>query len=215
MKVVLYYAPVACAMVPYITLTEAKADFEVHPVNMRKRDHFAPDYLKMNPEHKVPVLTVDGKPLTQNVAIAQWIHRTYPQAKVLPTDPWQELQAISILAWCASGIHPHLGRINNPLNFCDTPGSEQGTIKMAVEKVAENFEMAEAMLKGKDYFFGSDFTAPDAHFFWCFRRAIQLKVDVAPYKNCQAHHERMKTRASVKKLLAYEQEIQAEFAKAA
>ena len=36
MKLQLYYAPVACAMVPYINLTEAGADFEVIPVNRGK-----------------------------------------------------------------------------------------------------------------------------------------------------------------------------------
>ena len=28
MEIVLYYAPIACSLVPYITLTEADADFE-------------------------------------------------------------------------------------------------------------------------------------------------------------------------------------------
>src|SRR4051812_20920649 len=101
MNVVLYYAPIACSLVPLITLTEAQAEFEIRPVNMRKREHFAPEYLKLNPEHKVPVLMVDGKPLSQNVAIQQWIARTYPKAKLLPVDPWAELQAVSLLAWCA------------------------------------------------------------------------------------------------------------------
>jgi glutathione S-transferase len=214
MNVVLYYAPIACSLVPLITLTEAQADFEIHPVNMRKREHFAPDYLKLNPEHKVPVLMVDGKPLTQNVAIQQWIARTYPHAKLLPVDPWAELQAVSLLAWCASGIHPHLGRINAPLNFCDIPGTEEGTIRMARDKVLENFQIAEGLLAGRDWFF-DHFTAVDAHFFWCLRRATQFKLDLAPYKNSLAHFARMQTRPSVQKALAYETEIQAEFARAA
>src|SRR5918999_1479838 len=96
MNIVLYYAPITCALAPYVTLTEAKADFEVRPVNMRKGQNRTPDFLKMNPEHKVPVLVVDGKPLTQNIAIHQWVARTYPQAKILPTDPWHEMRAISL-----------------------------------------------------------------------------------------------------------------------
>ena len=81
---------------------------------MRKGQNRAPDYLKLNPLHKVPVLVVDGKPLTENVAIQLWIARHYPQAKVLPADPWDQLKAVSILSLCASGIHPFLVRINNP-----------------------------------------------------------------------------------------------------
>ena len=31
MRLILYYAPNACSLVPYVTLTEAGAPFEVHP----------------------------------------------------------------------------------------------------------------------------------------------------------------------------------------
>src|SRR6202167_2879521 len=61
MNLVLYYAPVACSLVPYVTLTEAGAQFEVRPVNMGKRQQMSADYLKVNPKHKVPVLVVDGE----------------------------------------------------------------------------------------------------------------------------------------------------------
>ena len=36
MQLILYYAPNACSLVPYVTLTEAGAPFEVHPLNFRK-----------------------------------------------------------------------------------------------------------------------------------------------------------------------------------
>ena len=62
MELALYYAPNTCALAPYITLTEAGADFEVRPLNYRKRQNLSPEYLKINPKHKVPVLVVDGAP---------------------------------------------------------------------------------------------------------------------------------------------------------
>jgi len=114
MQLILYYAPNACSLVPYVTLTEGGAPFEVRPLNFRKSQHMAPEYLQLNPKHKVPVLVIDGAPLTENVAIQIWIARHFPAAKLLPADPTQELQAISLLAWCASGIHPFLSRINSP-----------------------------------------------------------------------------------------------------
>ncbi len=214
MSLTLYYTPVACSLVPYVTLTEAKAEFTVQPVNMGKRQNHAPEYLALNPEHKVPTLVVDGRALTQNVAIQQWIARAYPAAKLLPADPWDELKAISVLAWCASGIHPHLTRHFAPQRFCDAPGSEDATRRIARDNIFENFQIAETMLAGRDWFF-DHFTAADAHFFWCFRRATQFKLDLAQFKNCTAHFGRMKQRASVKKVEAYEAEVQAQFDKAA
>ena len=214
MSLVLYYAPVACSLVPYVTLTEAKAPFEVRPVNMGKRQHFSPEYLKINPKHKVPTLVVDGEPLSENVAIQQWIARKYPAARLLPSDPWQELKAISIMSWCAAGIHPFLARINNPARVCDAPGADEAVRRLAQEQLFENFAVAEAMLAGREWFF-DHFTAADAHFFWCFRRGTQFKLDQSGFKNCTAHFERMQARDSVKKVLAYEKSVQAEFAKAA
>jgi len=214
MKLKLYYAPVACSLVPYVTLTEAGADFEVEAVNMGKGRHNTPEYLKLNPKHKVPVLVIDGEPLTENVAIQIWIARNFPQAKLLPADPMKEVKAISIMAWCASGIHPALTPNANPKRYCDLPGSEDNVKQCAQKLLVENFTIANEMLAGREWFF-DHFTAADAYFFWCFRRAVIFKTDVTPYPNCVAHYERMQERPSVKKLLAYEAEVQADFAKAA
>ena len=207
MRLQLFYSPIACSMVAYINLTESGADFEVMPVNFRKGAHLAPEYLAINPLHKVPVLAVDGRPLTENVAIATWVARQYPKAKLLPADPFEEVAAISRMSWFASGVHPHLSRINAPLKFCDVPGSEPATRRLAGEYVAENFRAADALLKGRDFFF-DHFTAVDAHFFWCVRRATQYNLPLDGYPNLLAHFERMKQRASVQKVLAFEKETE-------
>jgi len=214
MPLILHYAPNACSLVPYVTLTEAGAAFEVRPLNFRKSQHMTPEYLRLNPKHKVPVLVIDGAPLTENVAIQIWISRHYPAARLLPADPMQELQAISLLAWCASGLHPFIFRIFAPRRCCDLPGAEESVRRLAQEQLFENYRIADGMLADREYFF-DHFTAVDAHFFWCFRRGTQLNLDVSQFRNCLAHFERMKQRPSVQKVLAYEAEVQSEFAKAA
>jgi glutathione S-transferase len=214
MEIVLYYAPIACSLVPYVTLTEANAKFEVRTVNLRKGQQNSPEYLKLNPKHKVPLLVVDSRKLTENVAINTWIARTFPAAKLMPTDPWQELQAISLMSWCASGIHPYLSRINSPVRVSDAAGSEDAVRRLARDQLVENYQIADDMLAGREYFF-DHFTAADAHFFWAFRRGTQLVPDLPKFANCLAHFERMQGRASVQKVLAFEQSVQAEFAKAA
>jgi glutathione S-transferase len=214
MEIALYYAANTCALAPYVTLTEAGANFEVRPLNYRKRENLSPEYLKINPKHKVPVLVVDGRILSENVAIHQWVHRTFPHARILPSDPWDELQAISLHAWCASGIHPYLSRINNPAKVCDANGASDSVVKLATEFLFEAFQIGDDLLTGREYFF-DQFTAPDAHFFWCCRRATQLGVDISGFPQVAAHFKRMQERASVKKLLAYENEVNERFAKTA
>jgi glutathione S-transferase len=126
----------------------------------------------------------------------------------------QELKAISLMSWYSSGIHPFLARINAPARVCDVPGAEPAVIRAAQEQLFEKFHVADEMLAGRDFFF-DHFTAPDAHFFWCYRRGTQFSLDLAQFKHCTAHFERMKQRPSVQKLLAYEKEVQTEFAKVA
>ena len=214
MQLILYYAPNACSLVPYVTLTEAGAPFEVRPLNFRKLQHMAPEYLQLNPKQKVPVLLIDGMPLTENVAIQTWIAGNFAAARLFPADPMQELKAISLLAWCASGIHPFLSRINSPARVCDLPGAEESVRRLAAQQLFENYKIADDMLADRDWFF-DHFTAVDAHFFWCFRRGTQFNLDLSQFKNCTAHFERMQQRPSVRKLLTYEQEVQTAFAQAA
>ena len=212
MNLVLYYAPMTCATVPYVTLTEAGAQFEARPLNFRTSQNRTPEYLKLNPMHKVPVLVIDGQPLTENVAIQIWIARNFPGAKLLPADEMQEMQAISLMAWCASDIHPHLSRTNSPAKYCDAPGCEDSIRRPAAKLLHENFKIADERLAGRAYFF-DHFTAADAYFFWCLRRASQLGVPLAQFANCMAHFERMQQRPSVRKVLAFEIDVRNEFAK--
>lgn len=213
MQIVLYYAPVACSLVSYVTLTEAGAPFEVRPISLAKQQQLSPDYLKINPKHKVPLLIVDGRKLTENTAINTWVHRTFPAARMLPADPWQELDAISLMSWCASGVHPFLTRHNNPAKVCDVAGTDASVKALATAGLLDAMTYAELRLAGRDYFF-DHFTVPDAHFYWCMRRAGQFKIDLSSLPNCLAHFERIGKRASVQKVLAYERDVQEQFAKA-
>jgi glutathione S-transferase len=214
MQIVLYYAPITCALAPYVTLTEAGAAFEVRPLNLRKNQQHSPDYLRLNPKHKVPILIVDGQVLTESAAIQTWIARTFPQAKLMPSDPWQELKALSLMSWCSSGIHPFLARINSPAKVCDAPNAADSVRRLAEGQLIENFQIADDLLAGREFLF-DQFTAPDAHFFWCMRRAKQFGLNFSSFRHCTAHFDRMSARPSVQKVLAFEKTVMDEFAQAA
>jgi glutathione S-transferase len=213
-KLTLCYAPQTCATVPFITLTEAGADFEVMNLNSRTGQLKSPDFLRLNPKHKVPVLIIDGEALTENLALQVWIARHFPAANLLPADPKTEIRALSLMSFFGSGIHPHLTPNARPENYCDLPGSAESVKRVGNKLLFEDFTVVDNMLAGRGWFF-DHFTACDAYFFWCFRRAISFKLDLSPFKNCMAHLERMRARASVLKLEAHEKRVMEEFAKAA
>ncbi len=206
MKLTLCYAPQTCATVPFITLTEADADFEVQNLNLPSGQLKSPEFLALNPKHKVPVLIIDGEALTENLAIQIWIARQFPAAKLLPADPMAEIKAISLMSFFASGIHPHLRPNMRPENNCDMPGSADSVTRFDNKLLFEDFAVVENMLAGREWLF-DHFTAPDAYFYWCFRRGLSFKLDLSPFINCTAHLERMQNRASVQKLVAHEKRV--------
>jgi len=211
MKLTLYYAPSTCALVPWVTLTEAKAEFETINLNFRKNQHMSPDYIALNPRHKVPLLAIDDWLLSENVAIQTWIARQFPQAHLLPTSSHDEIKAISLMSWIASGIHPFLSRINSPARVADD--AHHSVIQLATKVLDENFSIANSMLTNRDFFF-DHFTAVDAHFYWAFRRATQLHIPLSQFSACGAHFERIQQRDSVQKVLAYEKRTLEDFARA-
>ncbi len=214
MKLTLCYAPQTCATVPFITLTEAGADFEVQNLNSRAGQLKSPEFLRLNPKHKVPVLLIDGEALTENLALQVWIARHFPAAKLLPTDPSTEIKALSLMSFFGSGIHPHLTPNARPENYCDLPGSAESVKRVGNKLLFEDFAVVDQLLAGREWFF-DHFTAPDAYFFWCFRRALSFQLDLTQFRNCTAHLERMHSRASVQKLIAHEKRVMEAFAKAA
>jgi glutathione S-transferase len=215
MKLTLAFAPGACSIAPYILLKEAGADFETLNVNLGKGEHHEAPYLKVNPKGKVPALIVDGRVITENVAIQVWIDRQFPQAQLMPRDPMLYIDALTILGWCGSGIHPKLTQQARPERYCDLPGAADRVKALGHEGMLEQYELAEAMLAGKTWLIGEQFSCADAYFYWTFRRGVAFGNDLSRFKNCIAHRQRMEQRDSVKDLLAHEERVKAEFAKAA
>ena len=166
----------------------------------------------INAKRKVPALIIDGQPLTENVAIQIWIARQYPAAKLMPQDSMDYARAVSVMAWCAADIHPKLTQQARPERYCDLEGSADSVRTRGSHSLFELYEIVDHMLAGRDWFF-NDFTCADAYFYWCFRRGGMFKPDVSGFKNCVAHLRRMEQRPSVQKLLTYEAQVQAKFAK--
>ena len=196
MTLSLYFAPNTCAIVPLISLYEAGAVFTPKPIDFRRRQNKSPNYLAINPLHKVPVLLIQDEllkdeVLAENVAIALWIAQHYPNADLLPKDGQQLIRAISLMSWFAAGIHPHISRYNSPAKYCDAPDSADAMRTIAQAMIFENYHRADSLLRGREFFF-DHFTAVD-----------------------RAHFDRVLGRTSVQKALAYEAAVKEEFARQA
>ena len=60
----------------------------------------------VNPQGLVPTLVVDAVPLTQSLAIIDWLDRTYPAPSLYPVDPVGRAQTMAMAMTVVADIHP-------------------------------------------------------------------------------------------------------------
>src|SRR5258707_207575 len=103
----LYMAPGTSSMAVHIALHEIGVPFKLERLSLPKKETKDPAYLALNPEGAVPMLLIDGRPLTQVAACLFYLAKTHPDTKLLPAnDPGTEAQAISWMSFIAAHIHP-------------------------------------------------------------------------------------------------------------
>ena len=80
----LHYYPSTAAMAPHIVLQELGVPFELVLVDRPADAHKSPDYLKLNPNGLIPVLTDGDLVLYETAAICLYLCDMHPQAKLAP-----------------------------------------------------------------------------------------------------------------------------------
>lgn len=170
----LYFAPGACSFVPHVALELIKAAtgtaFEPKLVKLHKGEHQTPEYLAMNPNGQVPVLVVDGKPLTQIVAICDYLDRAFPQAGLLPTESWARAQAISQLAWMNNTAHTTFTHVFLPKYFAESEAGLAEVRKVGVKNYRNCLERVQGWIgAAKPFFLGERVSMHDAYAFTLLR----------------------------------------------
>ncbi|HQD81635.1 MAG TPA: glutathione S-transferase family protein, partial [Quisquiliibacterium sp.] len=164
----LYFAPGACSFVPHVALEMVQAGtgtaFTPRMLKMAKGEHKTPEYLALNPNGQVPLLVVDGRPLSQIVAICDWLDRAHPKANLLPADPWARAQALSTLAWMNNTAHPTFTHVFRPGNFAEGEAAQAEIRAMAVAKFRGHLERIQSMIPAAGGFLaGAALTPVDAY----------------------------------------------------
>ncbi|WEK48820.1 MAG: maleylacetoacetate isomerase [Candidatus Kaistia colombiensis] len=80
--------------------------YEFRPVHLRRKEQRAEAYLALNPQGLVPALEVDGKVLTQSLAIIEWLDETQAGARLLPDAPFARAEVRAFAQMIAADMHP-------------------------------------------------------------------------------------------------------------
>jgi glutathione S-transferase len=184
----LYLSPGSSSMAPHIALHEIGVDFESRWISFAKRQQYAPEYLALNPEGKVPTLLVDERPLTEVAAILYYLARRFPEAGLFPAEDLEaEAQVISWMSFIASTVHP--------------------ARRIGIDRWKEVFGIAEQRLGRQDWAVGG-YSIADIHLFrlfWRFFNALHLVP--ADFPSLSAHYERMMARPAVQRVLEIESAV--------
>jgi glutathione S-transferase len=92
-------------------LQELEVDFESAIVNLPAGESRSPEFLRINPAGKLPVLVDDDVVLTESVAIALYLAEKYPAKGFMPTDPAQRAQLHRWLYFTVTELEQPLWRI--------------------------------------------------------------------------------------------------------
>jgi glutathione S-transferase len=200
----LFYTPGACSMVPHIALEEAGAQYETALIDFRSGDQLKPEFLRINPKARVPVLLTDRGVLTEIPAILGYIALTHPSARLANTeDPFAFAEMQAFHMFIATTIHVTFRQISRPDFYADGKAAAEALRAKVPERSNEHFALIEAQLAdGRPWVHGDRYTASDPYLF-VFASYLR-RGDRGDPSRCPAvmsHWERVRARPAVERVL--------------
>jgi glutathione S-transferase len=161
----LYFNPRSRAVIAKWMLDECAAPHELVPVDLEKREHKAPEFLKVNPAGKLPALVDGPTRIFENSAIGLYLGDKFPQANVAPQIGSPDRgRYLSLMVYSTSQLEPAMG---------------DALMKQATspQRGWTDFETAKGVIEQElgdgPYLFGQQFTLADimvgSMFLWARR----------------------------------------------
>ncbi|HTO71044.1 MAG TPA: glutathione S-transferase family protein [Myxococcota bacterium] len=185
-----------------IALEELGLQYEVHPVNLQKNEQMTPEFLKLNPNHKIPVIDDDGLVIWESGAILAHLGEKHdPEGIILPKDPRKKSAALQYAWFQAGGIGPNLGRLGAALRKEGEKNQEMITIFQT--EVARLLGVLDRILADGRPYLASDYSIGDImHYPW-LRFLLDMKApDLMKLPRVVAWLERIAERPAVKRGMA-------------
>jgi len=149
-----------------IALEELGLDYEVEWVHLDQDQQLRPEFLALNPNHKIPVIADDGQAIWESGAILLHLGERYDTAgTILPKDPALRMEAIQYAFFQTGGVGPNLGRLGAALRKEGEKNAEM--IEIFTIEMDRLMGVIDRILSdGRDYLAGDYSIGDIMHFPW-------------------------------------------------
>ena len=183
-----------------VVLAEKNLPYEIVPIDLRKQEQKTPEYLKLNPYGKVPVLTDDATVLYESCIINEYLDEKYPNPPLMPKDLGKKAMARILIDYGFAHFDGPYQKLRMELAK-DPKEQNQQVIDSAKSDLKKLLQRFENELGDQEYLIGN-FSLVDADLIPRFTRLEGFGVLPDPsLPRLGKYMERMKARPSVKAIL--------------
>jgi glutathione S-transferase len=169
---------------------------DLGPVDLLKGEHRSVDYLRMNPNGKVPLLDDDGFRLWESHAIMQYLADRNPIDALYPLDIQQRADVNRWLFWSAYHFTPAVGRISRERVSKKMVGGAGDPDPVEIERgeaeLAKAAQVLDDHLAGKEWIAQGRLTLADVAIAAPLMHTVAAQLPVLQHANLQSWFSRVK-----------------------
>jgi GST-like protein len=149
-----------------ILLEELGVPYRIVPCNIGRGDQFEPDFLKMNPNHRMPVLvdtapTGGGAPITVFESGAILFYLAEKEGKFWPQDTRTKYEVTQWVIWQMANQGPKLGENGHFRRLGDKQGDQSYAIRRFTDEANRLYGVLNNRLYDRKYLAGDELTIAD------------------------------------------------------
>lgn len=186
---------------PVILLEELGVPYDLTFIDFSKREQHAPDYLKLNPNGKIPTIEdrSEGRAIFESGAILWHLAEKY--GRFLSDDPVERSETLQWLFFQVGHVGPMMGQAMYFQRIAAPNGHEEPfSIKRYVDESRRLMEVLDTRLEGRDYLVDDYSIADMATYPWA-RAHVWARVEVDDLPHLKAWFDRIDARPAVRKAL--------------
>ena len=164
-----------------ICLEEMGLPYTVHTVDIMGDEQFAPEFLAISPNNKIPAIVDRDVELSLMESGAILFYLATKTGQFLPEDPHEYWQCMEWLMWQMGGFGPMLGQANHFLHF--NPGKSDYAEKRYGDEARRLYGVLDTHLDRYAYVAGDEYSIADMAIWpWCARWQWQrIDMDELPH----------------------------------